>query len=142
MSVKLDSLPVFFADVCTKIHAECFDEPWGQKDFETLLALPTTKGIILTEGFILCCVLPDEIEILTFCILPEFRKQGKGIFLIKQVQQYALQQKIPSIFLEVSAENQPAISLYKKMGFEQFAVRPKYYHHTTDALCLKYCPTF
>jgi ribosomal-protein-alanine N-acetyltransferase len=43
---------------------------------------------------------------------------------------------VKKIFLEVSAENAPAIALYKKCGFIQNGRRPKYYDGI-DAVLMK-----
>ena len=138
MSADLTPLSPAFADVLAQIHARCFDHPWQAADFTALLNLPTTQGLIIPEGFILCSATVDEMEILTFCILTENRKAGKGSFLLDCVQLYAQENTIPTVFLEVAADNGPALSLYQKKGFSHFATRPKYYHHTTDALCFKW----
>jgi ribosomal protein S18 acetylase RimI-like enzyme len=37
------------------------------------------------------------------------------------------------IFLEVAETNQPARRLYEKLGFQQVALRPRYYESRTNA---------
>ena len=44
---------------------------------------------------------------------------------------------VKTIFLEVSAENAPAIALYKKCGFIQNGRRPKYYDGVDAILMVK-----
>ena len=42
------------------------------------------------------------------------------------------------IFLEVRESNVPAISLYKKLGFEELGIRKKFYEHPIeDAIIMK-----
>lgn len=43
-----------------------------------------------------------------------------------------------TIILEVHAENQKAIALYKKMGFMLLHIRKQYYHDLADALVMSW----
>ena len=40
-------------------------------------------------------------------------------------------------FLEVRVSNAPAISLYKKFGYEPYGIRARYYEDGEDALVMK-----
>ena len=128
-----------YADTLWAIHVQCFDHPWSFQNFQELLKLPNTFGFCQNEGFILCAILPEDIEILTFAILPDYRRQGIGTALLKSVQDFAVERQKKHIFLEVKATNQPAYSLYIKNGFIQTGIRKNYYHEkdkTVDAHCL------
>ena len=46
--------------------------------------------------------------------------------------EYAKENDIEVITLEVRKENDHAISLYEKLGFEKVGERPGYYSHPTD----------
>ena len=87
------------------------------------------------KGMLLCSHVADEMEILTFGIIPEFRRQGLGIQLLNQMFEYAKENKINKIFLDVAEDNIPAIKLYEKMGFELTYRRKGYYQKgQVDAL--------
>ena len=125
-----------YAKVLAKIHETCFDHPWTEKDFQELLILPTTRGYVCDQGFILICVLPEAIEILTLGVVPDARRQGLGRHLIETIKKSF--PKIPKIFLEVNATNAPAIALYEQTGFKKTGVRKGYYRTPQglqDALC-------
>ena len=50
----------------------------------------------------------------------------------------AKQENAKCIFLEVRESNVPAISLYKKLGFEELGIRKKFYEHPVeDAIIMK-----
>ena len=128
-----------YAHALQAIHTQCFVKPWSEENFQTILKLPNTFGFQQKNGFILCSDLGEDIEILTFAVIPADRQKGIGSSLLKSVQDWAIQQQKKHIFLEVNATNQPAVSLYLKNGFIQTGLRKNYYqeqHQTFDALCL------
>ena len=80
----------------------------------------------------------DEMEILTIGVLPAFRQQGVGFQFLQGLFNYAMENQVKQIFLEVSADNKPAQRLYQKAGFTQTGMRKNYYKTATgfaDALC-------
>lgn len=123
------------------IHACCFDKPWSAVEFQTLLKLPTSVVVAETKGFLLASHVLDELEILTFCVLPEARRQGIGRRLLDNMLHEAAGQGVKTVFLEVRADNIPAITLYRGMGFYDNGRRPGYYatpQGRVDAVCLRY----
>ena len=91
------------------------------------------------EGLLLCSEVADEMEILTICVLPEFRRQHVAHDLLQELFRYAKTHKIKQIFLEVAEDNPAAQKLYKGVGFIQTGRREGYYARkegSVDALCL------
>lgn len=128
-----------YAQVLWEIHKKSFAKSWTLQNFCDLLRLPNVFAFCQPEGFILYSILPDDIEILTFAVLPQYRRQGIGILLLSTLQEWTIQQNKRGIFLEVSANNIPAQSLYLKKSFIQTGRRKNYYQEegkTVDALCL------
>ena len=130
---------IFFAPIAAKIHGACFDRGWTEEEFQKLLALPTSRLWMTEEGLLLCSEVADEMEILTICVLPEFRRQHIAQDLLHELFRYAKAQKVKSIFLEVASDNEAAQKLYAGAGFKQTGTREGYYAHkdgSVDALCL------
>ena len=50
--------------------------------------------------------------------------------------QICTERGVETMNLEVKTTNAAAISLYKKMGFEQCGIRKKYYHNRDDAMLM------
>ncbi len=72
-------------------------------------------------------------------VLPAFRGQGIGRRLLQACIDKARAKGITRIELEVRADNQPAIGLYRSMGFEQEAVKRRamrFDGHYHDALLM------
>ena len=130
---------IFFAPIAAKIHKTCFDKGWTEEEFKKLLALPTSRLWMTDEGFLLCSEVADEMEILTICVLPEFRRQYVAKDLLDELFNYAKAHKIKRIFLEVAEDNEGAKKLYSGAGFKQTGRREGYYARkdkNVDALCL------
>ncbi|MBQ7413717.1 MAG: GNAT family N-acetyltransferase [Alphaproteobacteria bacterium] len=128
-----------FAPVIAELHQNCFWASWSESDIRDLLCLSTTVGWLTEASFLLCSRVADEMEILTIGVLPTCRRQGLAASLMTEMISYARQNHIHRIFLEVSAQNEPAQRLYDHFGFIQTGIRPGYYKTAdgmVDALCL------
>ncbi len=91
-------------------------------------------------GFALARDLGGECEILTLGVLPACRRRGVGRALLRAILNRARRQSIPSIVLEVAADNAAARRLYGAAGFVAVGRRPRYYRRddeTVDALLLR-----
>ena len=73
-------------------------------------------------GYIYYSDIYDRIEIIEFEVKEKHRKQGYGEKLLNAL----IKEKKP-ITLEVNKNNQPAINLYTKLGFNTVAIRKGYY---------------
>jgi ribosomal-protein-alanine N-acetyltransferase len=76
-----------------------------------------------------CILYPavDELHLLNITVSPQLRKLGLGARMMQAIEGVASQQKMPRIILEVRPTNEPALALYKKLGFEQIGLRKGYY---------------
>ena len=130
---------VFFAPIAAKIHQKCFERGWSEKEFQKLLALPTSRLWMNEEALLLCSEVAEEMEILTICVLPEFRRQHVAQDLLHELFDYARHNQIKKIFLEVAQDNSAAQKLYFQASFKQTGLRKGYYvakNKNVDALCL------
>lgn len=94
--------------------------------------MPPAPGIV---GYLFARLGPQTAELMVIGIARENQGCGYGRTLLQEFLAHLPVQT--EVFLEVSAQNTPAISLYKSFGFETFNVRKKYYPDRTDALCMK-----
>lgn len=69
----------------------------------------------------------DEAYIINICVHPDYRGRGYGKQLLTAMISEAKRLGAQRMTLEVRASNAVAIELYKDMGFNIEAVRPKYY---------------
>jgi ribosomal-protein-alanine acetyltransferase len=68
----------------------------------------------------------DEAELLNITVALESQRQGLGQLLLKQICDL-FDDTIHSLFLEVRASNQAAITLYDKLYFNEVGLRANYY---------------
>lgn len=62
--------------------------------------------------------LADELYVDTVCIDPAFRGKGIGTKLLQYAEEVAKQKNISKLSLNVETEKEPAIRLYKRLGYE------------------------
>jgi ribosomal-protein-alanine N-acetyltransferase len=77
-------------------------------------------------------------DIQTIAVAPSARRRGLGRELMRALISAAAERGANRVFLEVRADNPNAQALYLSLGFEQIAVRPKYYQPDgVDALIMR-----
>ena len=78
-----------------------------------------------------------DADIQTMVIKPEYQKKGYGKQLLDALLEKVKEHKSNRVFLEVVADNKPAISLYLSRKFEQIARRSNYYPNGSDAVIMQ-----
>jgi ribosomal-protein-alanine N-acetyltransferase len=128
------------AGLLARIHAECFEDHWQAVSFRTLLHGAGVFGLVGGRiggpqilSFIVVRIAADEAEILTLATSPAARGKGFASRLVGAAVEEAKNRGALSLFLEVAETNQEGLRLYKKLGFEQVALRPRYYESRTNA---------
>ena len=112
-----------------RLHARCFatPRPWTGAEFAAVIADPLCFTLIESDGFLIGRAVADEAEILTLAVDPEARRRGTGARLVQRFLAEAQNRGAASAFLEVAANNQPAICLYLQAGFGEAGLRRGYY---------------
>lgn len=125
------------------LHARCFRSPppWSAADFAGFLADPLCFLLVEGDaGFLLGRAVAGEAELLTLAIAPEARRLGLGRKLLSRFLYQAQLRGAERAFLEVAADNAPALALYESAGFSGAGRRRGYYQgpegRRTDALVL------
>ncbi len=114
------------------IHGESFSAGWDEQSISASIGLPGAAGLVvelagMVYGFVMFQHIAGEAEILTLCVSPNFRRQHFGAQLLSEVITRLRTEKAAKLFLEVAADNQPALSLYKRFGFTKTGLRRGYY---------------
>ncbi len=118
-----------------KIHSletACFSDPWSFSAVENQLKSESAVWLITEEndvpcGYALGSIICGEAELYRIAVSPDFRRKGLGETILLQFIEKCRLKEGEKIFLEVRSRNTPAISLYKKAGFEEISVRKNYY---------------
>lgn len=131
--------------ICDVVNIEslCIDTPWGKEQIEkelnnekaTYFCAVTNEKVV---GYIGVWNIMDEGNITNIAVHPDFQRKGIGFMLLSKMIEFAKNEKMIFLTLEVNEENKKAISLYKKCDFEIIGRRKKYYHNKYDAILMNY----
>lgn len=118
-----------------------FGEAWNRRQVGDALTLPSTHALVIdargelietgrssedAAGFVLTRHAADEEELLLIAVDPCFRNRGLGEKLVQHLFTASRGRGVVRVFLEMRRDN-PAVALYRKVGFEPIGVRSKYY---------------
>lgn len=120
------------------------NEAWLEKTMEQELASPNTYYLGIFDpdlvGYAGLSTVPASFssDIQTIGVSPNRQGSGLGRKLMELLLAKALSLGSEQILLEVKANNEPAIALYKSLGFEQIDLRKRYYQPSgIDALVMR-----
>lgn len=88
-------------------------------------------------GVIALQTVGDVADLHRLVVAPRVRRGGIGAALVAAGLAAVRQAGARSVLLEVAYDNEPAIALYQRLGFEQLAARDDYYGPGQHALILK-----
>jgi ribosomal-protein-alanine N-acetyltransferase len=126
------------------IEKRAFPElPWSREMINQELQENLDRNTWVTEadgniiGYCMVRYKPGESHLINMAIEPSYQKMGVGQKLLLHILDHIPNNS--SVFLEVKRGNFPAINLYLDAGFEEVAIREKYYTDGEDAIimCLK-----
>jgi len=126
------------------VESESFTNPWTRDMYAWELQNRSMCHILLVRtaecpvaGFCAFWLVFDEVHINNIAMRPDFRAQGIGTALLRQVLAEGQQLGARRATLEVRASNAGARRLYERMGFYVAGVRRNYYSDPVeDALIL------
>ena len=105
--------------------------PWSRLSFEESLTKNYLCRVIRHNGDVVAysvlCEVVDELHVLNVAVAPQYQGAGLGHTLVDDFITQAKALTLKQVFLEVRASNYAAQSLYLKWGFEQIAIRKRYY---------------
>ena len=126
-----------------EIEKLCFSDPWSENSVRYELTNPLSLWLVAVDdgkvaGYVGSQSVLDEADMMNIAVHPDYRKQGVAQMLISELISQLSTNDVKCLTLEVRLSNDPAISLYHKMGFEQVGRRPNYYRNPKeDALILR-----
>jgi ribosomal-protein-alanine N-acetyltransferase len=120
------------ATAIARLHAASFRRGWSDGEVEQLLmdaqvvADRARVGRDLV-GFVIARHAAGEAEVLSIAVDASARGCGLGGKLLQRNLQRLAGLGVREVFLEVGADNAPALALYDRMGFAQVGKRERYY---------------
>lgn len=115
----------------------CFSQPWSEKSLREELDNRTAHFVVaefngVVVGYIGVFVVYESCDISNIAVLPEYRRQGIGRFLLEGACDIAEKCGAESVSLEVRPSNVGALALYKSVGFEEIGLRRNFYRNPTE----------
>ncbi|MDA8708554.1 GNAT family N-acetyltransferase [Hellea sp.] len=111
-----------------EIHAQSFFKGWDDADMSAHIQKDMCFGFGRPlDGFIILSSAADQAEILTIAVNAKQRRQGIARALLEIAETELVDNGVDTLFLEVSEDNDAAITFYKDAGFEPIGRRPAYY---------------
>ncbi len=126
-----------------KIERASFPVPWPAYAFRQELEMNRLARYLLvkaageTVAYGGIWLMVDEAHVTTFAVLPSWRRQGIGGFLLGEMLGVAHDVGASVATLEVRLSNEAARGLYARFGFRPVGIRPRYYSDNgEDALIM------
>lgn len=131
------------------INRVCLPENYAAYFFiDTYNTLPETFVVAESQGrvagYIMCRLehgfsdlkklrFAKKGHIISVAVMPDYRRLGMGLALVEQVMSALSALSADECYLEVRITNEPAIELYRKLGFIVTRTVPRYYYDGSDA---------
>ena len=129
-----------------EIEKASYPVPWDETAFLCELSRQAAGANIFlaaedagtgeVAGYIVGNLIIDYIHILNLAVAGKFRRQGLALSFMQKAEQEAFKRGLGALTLEVRENNEAAVLLYRKLGYEVKGRRPKYYEYTDDALLM------
>ena len=139
-------------DEIVRLEELCFPtEPWSMQMFQEELQNDMALFVVAEEqgtdssgehraekdrivGYLIAWVIaPVESQVGSIAVLPEYRRRGLARQLMEILLAACRETGTRDTYLEVRVSNEPAIALYKSLGFANDGIRKKYYQDGEDA---------
>jgi len=124
------------------LEARAFEHPWSpelvarevEQDHSLILVIAAEGRVV---GFVIAWLILDELHILNVAVDPALRRRGIARLLLSELLDRAAGHGFSLATLEVRVSNDPAIRLYRGLGFDTVGLRRRYYSDGEDALIMQ-----
>jgi len=141
--ISFRSMTMDDIEMIARIERESFTSPWSKEAFRIELTQNHFAQYMILErngetiGYGGMWLIVDEAHITNIAIREPYRGQGLGERLLREIMRTAAWLGALRITLEVRVSNDRAQSLYRKLGFYEAGIRPRYYSdNQEDALIM------
>lgn len=142
MDIEIRKMELTDLDQIEDILESDFDDFWNASIFKQELQNENSYYLVAildgeVVGFAGYMLILDEADITNVVVRKDMRNRGIATKLLERLLDLIEpMSKIELITLEVNENNEPAIKLYEKFGFNQEGLRKNYYKDHQNALIL------
>ena len=121
----------------------CFHDPWSEKSIASELENALSLWLVAVEGDDVIGYVGSQTvlgwsDMMNVAVHPDHRRKGVGEALVVALEEALKAQESTCLTLEVRASNDPARTLYEKLGFVEVGRRKNYYRNPKeDALIMR-----
>lgn len=125
-------------DAIVALEEEIFPTPWSRASLALELEPDRGRHPVLAlkggvpVGFALVWAVADELHMVTLGVVPAQRRQGIAAAILEWVLASPPAALSRIMTLEVREQNEAARGLYRRFGFREVAIRPRYYPDTHE----------
>jgi ribosomal-protein-alanine N-acetyltransferase len=124
-----------------EIERTSFDEPYPPEYLEMLMGFRQGTFVVAERagaviGYAVASIRGVGGHILSIAVSPEERRKGVGRRLMEEIVKELRLRGVSAITLETKRGN-PALYLYKSLGFKSVGIIPRYYRDGTDAISME-----
>jgi len=113
------------------IEQSAYSHPWTRGHFVDSLASGYHMLVWQLGDEVACYLVAmrgvDEVHLLNLTVAPAYQRQGWARLMLQALRDWTRSRDAHTIWLEVRASNQRAISVYQAHGFVQEGLRKNYY---------------
>ena len=131
-------------DAALAIEQELFTDAWSVETFWAELArVPDTRHYLVADddgavvGYAGLMTVGRQADVQTVAVAPGHQGQRLGATLLRAMVDEATARECAEVLLEVRVDNEPALHLYEKAGFERISVRRGYFPGGVDGLVMR-----
>jgi len=125
-------------DAIVTMEERIFTTPWSRASLAMELEPDRGRHPVLAlhgrepVGYALVWAVADELHMVTLGVLPEHRRRGVGAAILEWILGSVPASLSRIMTLEVREQNEAALALYRRFGFREVAIRPRYYPDTHE----------
>jgi ribosomal-protein-alanine N-acetyltransferase len=140
--MSIEKLTTHHINLILPIEIESYPDPWNYSHFLYEVYNPHSKSFValsennLVIGYLITHHIIDTIFVLNLAVDSKYRKMGIASRLLHYLVNFAENEKVIKIDLEVRKTNENALSLYRKEQFETIGERKNFYSDGEDAIIM------
>lgn len=125
-------------EAMARLHALCFERPrpWSAAAFAAVAADRHSLVLTRPDALLVGRAVADEAELLTLAVAPDARRRGLARDLMSDFAASSRTRGALRAYLEVRADNGPALALYRAMGWTRAGERRDYLGPGHDAVTM------
>ena len=132
LEVSFQALTADWLDRVLQIENAVYPHPWSRANFEDSIQTGYQMQVLTTPdadilGYFIAMKGFEEVHLLNITVAEPYQRQGWARVMLDALAVWSRGQGAAWLWLEVRANNERALDVYKAQGFKLISVRQDYY---------------